>query len=456
MGEAAGVLPDDVIRDPRASSWLVFVDLAPGLGATGAKAWLQKATAAVEALTAARADGARVASVASAIGAGFATKAGAGADRLPLGLRSLPALVAGVTPTAHDLAFYVMASSDAAVAQFVRDLDATRPDLARIDVDRGFQRGDGRETFGLRDGLRNGTPGERARTAFVDADGQPGEPAWARGGSYLAYMKIRQNTAAWASLTPAQQAEVVGRRSDGSRLDQPEGADPKTGEPAFTDAANPAGKSHIRKAGPRGADQDPVAMFRRGTPYLTTTADGTLDQGLQFVSFQADLAVFTTILDRWMLNTAFPTPGTGVDALMDPAGGLVTVLLTGFYFVLPPDSRFLGAGLFDADTGVTSHVIIRKTVLDAQGNPDPTASLEGAAFLVTDTNGQPLGAPFRTDAAGRARSGPLPTGIALTLTEVTPPPGAQASGPRQITLDCHPTMLDWPNARVGAPGQYGA
>lgn len=99
-------------------------------------------------------------------------------------------------------------------------------------------------------------------------------------------------------------------------------------------------------------------MFRRGTPYLSATPDGGLDQVLHFVGFEADLAVFTTILNRLILNAGFSGVGTGPDALIDPARGLVTVLSAGFYFALPHDDRFLGVGMFDADTrdcGLPAH-----------------------------------------------------------------------------------------------------
>jgi deferrochelatase/peroxidase EfeB len=105
----------------------------------------------------------------------------------------------------------------------------------------------------------------------------------------------------------------------------------------------PASADHVRKVGPRGPGQD-VEIFRRGVPYYTLGPDGSPDAGLHFVSFQATLAQFETVLSTWMLNPDFPAPGAGVDALFRDGHG--QVLHGGMFFVPPYSDRFLAAAVF--------------------------------------------------------------------------------------------------------------
>lgn len=122
-----------------------------------------------------------------------------------------------------------------------------------------------------------------------------------------------------------------------------------------------------------------------------------------------------------------------------------------------PPIRFCDCGdLVDPNTRGTSHIVIHKTVVGPDGKPDPTGTLEGATFQVSDANGEAIGGAFRTDDAGHARSGPLPTRVPLTVTETVAPAGAQSAPAQPITLDCHPTELEWPNTRTSPSGQYGA
>jgi deferrochelatase/peroxidase EfeB len=447
---AAGVLPDDVSRDPRAGSWLVFVDLAAG---ADVQTWLKEvATPAVNDLVSTQGSVGTAASCTIGFGSSLFDKAKTVAQR-PQGLST--ALPTEVPPDAHDLVFYVFSVSDAVVAEFLRALNVGSSG-ARMTLERGYQRADKREVFGQADGLRNVAPADRAAVAFI-GDDQPQEPAWSRGGSYMAYLKIKQNVAAWTALSVDQQDQVIGRRVDGSRLDLPTGSD-TTAEPPFADAATPAACSHVRKAGPRGAQQEQVRIFRRGTPFIECT-DGALIEGLQFVSYQASLDDFLTILQRWMLNPTFPTPTAGIDSLLDPAKGLTTFLKGGVYFAVPHDARFIGAGMFDTASGPVSGIIIHLVVQNATGAVDPMASLEGAIFQVAAADGAVL-ATLTTDAAGHAASPPLPTGVPLTVTQMTAPAGAQITPgptPQLVTLErCEKALLTFTDTRTGTPGGYGA
>jgi deferrochelatase/peroxidase EfeB len=448
---ADGVLPDDVSRDPRAESWLVFLDLAPG---ADVQAWLhQVATPAVNTLVSAQASIGVAATCTVAFGSTLFDKANVSAQR-PLGLAA--ALPAAVPSEAHDVVFYVLSVSDAIVATFLRSM-SMGGSLTGMTIERGYQRADKREVFGQRDGLRNIPSTDRAAVAFV-GDDEPDEPAWSAGGSYLAYIKIKQNVSAWAALSTDEQSQVIGRRLDGSRLDLPAGTDPTT-EPPFTDPAAPATCSHVRKAGPRGPEQDPVRIFRRGTPFIECDPSGALVEGLQFVSYQASIDDLLVILQRWMLNPNFPTTSAGLDTLADPSRNLTTFVKGGIYFAVPHDDRFIGAGMFDPAGETSSGLVIRLKIVDATGAIDTTASLEGATFQIAGTDGAVL-STLTTNAAGHAVSSTLPAGVELTVTETSAPAGGQITpgpNPQQITLErCAKGLLAFTNTRTGASGGYGA
>lgn len=447
-GKANGVLPDDVSRNGQSESWLIFCDLPTG---QEVQPWLVAATAAVNTLVAPADDGPS-ATCTTAVGASLFDKTGLVAMR-PVDLGApLPALV---PPEPHDILFYVFALNDATVADFLRSLSAISSSVT-FHIERGYQRKDGRETFGQRDGLRNIPTADREAVAFIGCD-QPDEPVWAHGGSYLAYVKIQQNVGTWNALTEDAQATVVGRRADGSRVDLPVGTDPRT-EPPLTSApaAPPALNAHIRKAAPGDAANDPVRIFRRGTPYIEATVGGAISEGLQFVSYQTSMDTFNTMLGRWMLNPSFPQVGSGVDALFNSAAALTTFIKGGTYFAVPHDDRFLGAGMFDPVAVDTAQVHIKLTVTDNVGTPDPLASLASATFQVTDGTGTPVGASFTTDAAGHAVSSPLPINTALIVTEVAAPTGSSVAVPQALELaGCRDLVQKWVNTRTANPGQYG-
>lgn len=445
MTYADGVLPDDLSRDPRSGAWLVFVDFASGVDV---KAWLESvATPARDALVAATPSGRD--SVDAVCTVGFGSSLFDKAAIAPVRPKDLASpLPTAVPPDSHDLVFYIFARADALVAAFLRALaDAAPGQIGGLSVERGYQRSDRREVFGNRDGLRNGAQGSRADIAFVPQWSD--EPAWSRGGSYMAYLKITQNVAAWNQLSPDQQAAIIGRRSDGSRLDEPTGT-PVEDEGEFTGDV-PAQNSHVRKAGPRGADNDSVQIFRRGVPFLEVENNQVVE-GLQFVSYQADLANFTTILQRWMNNSNFPTTGAGVDALFQQ--GLATIVHGGLYFAVPHDDRFIGAGVFDSPDDV-GHLQIVVRVTDATGNDDPSATLAGATFTIT---GPGVNQTVTTNAAGRAVADALPTGQALTVTQTAAPDGAAIAQPPDMTVTlgrCERSVLTFTNTRTTNPGGYG-
>ncbi len=464
MAFPEGMLPDEVIRDHRAEAMFVFASLRADLDRTGVENWLRRATELVSDLTdPVRGDS--VASVAVGLGPTFfvtGTSPRFGLEqKLPVGLAS-PPLVPGVADpaaAAHDVLFYIMTTSEAAAAWFIEGLSGTRSlGLVRTTVERGFQREDGRELSGFKDGVRNVPGSARRRVAFVNRDLAPDEPHWTEDGTYMAYLKVRQDLDRFNALPVGEQEQIIGRRKpDGSRLDLQAGTDPRT-EGEFT-APSPTPNSHVRKTGPRGALHDRTLIFRRGVPYLNLREDGSLDGGLQFVSFQSSLDAFEVMLNKWAFNPDFPTARSGPDRLF--AEGYATIEKAGFYFVPPRDDRFIGAGIFDAPPTAgrprgSGRLVIRKRVIDASGTR-VLAEVGGIGFQVfqADTN-QPVGEAFTTDSAGHAVSPDVPLNTSLVLREVITPNHLEQMPEQAITVTQKRQLVRLDNrVRPGPAPGYG-
>lgn len=451
MTQAKGILPwaedrEVLYCNPRTCGFFIGIKLSAGLDRPTVEQWLAEVDALIDALVAREApppgqvQGAKVAAVAVGFGPSFFTLNGASrwsppvdppagfpADKPLSPVRS--GLLQQVPVVDADVMFYVASVYEARVKQFLGGLDQLAG-TERIILERGYQRLDETEHFGYRDGVRNVMPrSERPEVIFVHRHGRElDEPAWADDGSYMAYLKIRQNTAAFATLTPTDQDAAIGRRRDGTRLDLVEqGVDPDH-EPSDPPAALPP-NSHVRKAGPRGPHDD-TQIFRRGLPYMDTTPDGTLDVGLQFCSFQATLDQFDVVFNDWCLERNFPTDGVGPDTLLDPGRGLTQILHAGFYFVPPYHHDGLAAAIFAPEPPgpsqsqrppKTGRLVVHKKVHDPA---DPSRRFErrGFTFQIHDTQGQPVGTPFTTDSTGRALfDGELTIGQTYELRETFSP-----------------------------------
>jgi deferrochelatase/peroxidase EfeB len=212
-----GVLPDEVIKDPRAEARLVAIDLRPELTRDQAKEWLGQLSVMISRLVAGR---------------GFFTApdgvaGGELQDRMPAGLSAAPDVSVVEPMSATDLLLFLMVTSGGAAAELLRELSATRASIAKIAGDRGSQRDDWRELFGFLDGLRNARYPDRYGVTFVDREeAAPDEPDWTEDGTYLAYLKIRQDPERFAAFPPEEQERIIRRRrADGSRADLPEGTD---------------------------------------------------------------------------------------------------------------------------------------------------------------------------------------------------------------------------------------
>lgn len=444
---APGVLPDDVIRDPRSDAVLLHITLRPDATLAELEQFNRQLTGAVAMLHTEGIDGTAVASATVAMGRSYFA-------RLPLQpseLMTPPPVVEGEYLDA-DVLVYVMFREESRLAEFVASLAAIGNGLITSVVShRGYQRADGRELGGFHDGLRNAKH-DRGSIVFVDRDRQPDEPSAAHGGSYVATMRIPQNLTAWVAIAEADQEQIVGRRKvDGSRLDQPAGT-PVDAEPAI--AAGCPMNSHVAKSGPRGELHDRTQIFRRGVPFTELTSTGTIDAGLLFVSFQASLEQFTTVLDEWMRSPDFPRTGTGPDALL--ARGLISITHTGFYFV-PAPAEFIGAQFFtdsNADDRCRGRIVVRKKLVDPSGNP-VRGERGGFIFQLLDSAGTPTGATFITDSTGRAVSPPVPSGETYTLREVAVNGPFTAAPDMSVTLAGRRLQVDVVNmATVPNPG-YG-
>jgi Dyp-type peroxidase family len=429
VAQAKGILPrrDDrevLYKNPQTCGYFIAVKLDPPIDRARAEAWLGSVSALVDELVArlpreeGEEKGRKVAAVAVGLAPSFFTTAGA--PRFDPPLEPPVAFVPGVplpnaTPPLAavplvdaDILFYVASVFEARVNAFVSSLAELRPDVQAIWLERGYQRLDETEPFGYKDGVRNIRSQDRPRFVFVHRDGRElGEPPWADGGSYMAYLKILQRPEQFAALPDdAARDQVIGRAKDGTRLDVVgQGIDPKR-EPADPPPNLPP-TAHVRKAGPRGVHDD-TQIFRRGLPFIETTADGQVRVGLQFCSFQASLEQFDVVFNDWMLSRQFPPQAgggeAGADTLLDPGRQLTVIEKVGFFFVPPYHEQGLAAAVFGARgerRRTTGRLVVHKRVVDPA---DSTRRFErrGFAFQVRDAQGQVVaGSHFTTDSTGR-------------------------------------------------------
>lgn len=241
--------------------------------------------------------------------------------------------------------------------------------LRLVAYHRGFRRDDGRSWIDFGDGTNNMTPSERRLALEVKGTGA--DPPWMIGGTYMAFLRIAIDLAAWRALSREAQEIVVGRQKiTGCPLDRVErvGSElvpipqvpcplPHTPSAAdvarFTDpspATDPLVRSsHIHRSNFQRGDPDTDAnnrVFRQGFEFAEVGLDGRLELGLNFVSFQRAVGRVRAILrtDGWQGDSNFggpepPGPGEPGITLMRLIGG-------GYYAVPPVGTPFPGADLF--------------------------------------------------------------------------------------------------------------
>jgi Dyp-type peroxidase family len=469
-----GVLPDDVVADPNSQGLIAFLVLDGNATPTSAQSFLRELTAMLRSLE--EPDNNQKVNFTACVGFGpsfFLSAAnsprfGLTPAQSPVGFRQPLALTGaqGNVPTIPgDIVIYAMSRREALLANLLAFLARNKGIIGAVKVERGYQRADRRESFGFLDGLRNIPTAERARVISTTEDIEPDGPAWAIGGTYLAYMKVQQNVPVAAQMGTSAMENTIGRRQDdASRQDQPEHMNPRE-EPDFDPGSStPTTGSHVRKAGPRSNDQrdaNDVFLFRRGIPFTDLASDDTLETGLQFVGFARSLDYMKVVWNHWIMNPDFPVAGTGIDQLF--RNDLTIVMGAASFFVPPDDARFIGASIFlGPEYPATSHaakVLVRKTILDQNGQPT-LKTLSGFGFTIVDASNNVVGQEFFSNSAGHAVSAELPLSQPLTLRETTNPlasQGLQSQGDlpiAPITRTQPPAVVVYTN-RFSAPAPQG-
>jgi Dyp-type peroxidase family len=439
-----GVLPDDVIADPISQGLFAFVVLDASATPASVQTFLKELTAMLRSLE--EPDENHSVNFTACVGFGpsfFLTgpnsaRFGLTPTQIPVGLRqplALTSIQGSLVTIAGDIVIYAMSRREALLASLLSFLARNKGTISAVNIERGYQRADRRESFGFLDGLRNLPKSQRPTVITTTEDIEPDGPAWALGGTYLAYMKVLQNVPVAAQMGTSAMESTIGRRQDdGSRQDQPEHMDPRE-EPDFDPGnSTPATGSHVRKAGPRSNDQrngNDVFLFRRGVPFTDLAKDDTLETGLHFVGFARSLDYIKIVWNHWIMNPNFPVAGAGIDQLFQ--NNLTNVMGAAFFFVPPDDRRFIGASTFlGPEHPATSHaakVLVRKTILDQNGQPT-LKTLSGFGFTIFDANNNPVGQEFLTNSAGHAVSPELPLNQPLTLRETTNPLASQGLQPQ--------------------------
>lgn len=172
----------------------------------------------------------------------------------------------------------------------------------------------------------------------------PPEPQWCKDGTYVAVRASTIDFSSWDSLNLGVQEHTIGRfKGSGQPLSAAEAPTQPLAEPEFTN--DPQGATtpltaHIRKANPRGPEDQSRRIFRRGYPLLSAAPPEGLRRGLVFIAFARSLSTqFEFIVRAWTNNPDFPTPGAGIDSLRS----FETVLCGGYFFIPPLENACQGS-----------------------------------------------------------------------------------------------------------------
>jgi Dyp-type peroxidase family len=231
----------------------------------------------------------------------------------------------------------------------------------------GFGRPDGRGWLEFHDGV--GNLASRTRPAAITAGGDPG---WMAGGTYMAFLRFRVDLTVWRALERSDQELVVGRdkltgsplvgvRRDAGGRARPVAGPPPPSDPspaqraAFGDPPETTDalveSSHVHRANQNRASPDaPAALriYRQGYDFLESIGPEGPALGLNFVSFQADLATLQHLLNLpgWLGDVTFGGPAA--PAAGEPPSPRLLSLLAGGLYAVPPRARpFPGAALLD-------------------------------------------------------------------------------------------------------------
>ena len=229
----------------------------------------------------------------------------------------------------------------------------------------GFARRDRRGWLEFHDGVSNMISAQRR--AAIEA---PSDPEWMGGGTYMAFLRLFIDLAAWRRLTRAEQELLVGRdklsgvglvgtiRDASGRVVPVPGpaADGDTDARARSELIDPPQTvdpiieaSHVHRANQlRGSPLAAAALriFRQGYEFFDDLA-GEPRVGLNFVSFQRELGIINHLLHLggWLGDVNFGGRVSGADG-EPPALSLLSVDTGGYYAVPPVGKPFPGADLF--------------------------------------------------------------------------------------------------------------
>jgi Dyp-type peroxidase family len=269
-----------------------------------------------------------------------------------------------------DIALQLTGASEAAVNRAAVEvwkvvLDEGLP-FEAVSTYGGFGRADGRGWLEFHDGVSNMDSGQRLAAIEALPD-----PPWMAGGTYMAFLRLAVDLAAWRALPRPEQELIVGRdKLTGSPLvgvrRDPSGRAVPVAAPSVTEASTDAERadradppqaldplleaSHLHRANQNRASPFAPAgqrIFRQGYDFLESVESGAPRLGLNFVSFQGDLASVQHILHLpgWLgdVNFGGPSePGPGEPGPLQ----LLTLQAGGFYAVPARAHPFPGADLF--------------------------------------------------------------------------------------------------------------
>jgi deferrochelatase/peroxidase EfeB len=247
--------------------------------------------------------------------------------------------------------------------KFLFDLGESAP-LSLAGFFQGFGRDDGRSWIDFHDGVSNMRSNQRASVMAIKPGGLA-EDAWTVGGTYLAFIRVGVDLAAWRRIPKEKQELLVGRAKlsgcpFASRDAYGHGVpiagcghvseDPAFFEPPTVDDPVLL-QSHVQRANHHvGAleDNNSLRVYRQGYEFFEPLerAPG-FRAGLNFVSFQDTPARLFRMLttDTWLGRTNFGgEPGSGPGAIAT----LLRVRAGGVFLVPPvePAEKFPGASIF--------------------------------------------------------------------------------------------------------------
>lgn len=228
----------------------------------------------------------------------------------------------------------------------------------------GFSREDGRSWIDFHDGVSNLRSSERAAVMAIKAGGSE-QDAWMVGGTYLAFLRLGVDLAAWRRVPEEQQELLVGRAKRGgcpfasrdesgrgvpvAGCEAPEHGEPFHEPPSVADAVLRV--SHVQRANHHERDfaaVNSLRIYRQGYEFLEPleSAPG-FRVGLNFVSFQDSPERLFRMLTTagWLGGTNFGgDPATTSGELKS----LLRVRAGGVFLVPPvePAEPFPGASIF--------------------------------------------------------------------------------------------------------------